>query len=246
MPGFVVAKLERFTLLDAADRELLIRLANERKVKFRAHNDIIREGEKPRGVNLFLRGWAARYKTLQDGRRQILAFLVPGDICDLNIYLLRGMDHSIRAISPVTLAELGAGAFETMSREHPRLLQALAWDSLVGAAIQREWTFNLGQRSAYERIAHLFCELYVRLHAVGLVQGSRIGLPLTQADLAEATGLSVVHVNRTIQEMRANNLIRWQRGELEVPDLRELIAIASFDPNYLHLDCDGAMEDMLA
>ncbi|MGN6101637.1 MAG: Crp/Fnr family transcriptional regulator [Devosia sp.] len=126
---------------------------------------------------------------------------------------------------------------------HPRLRQALWWDWLVKLAIQREWTLNVGRRDAFERLAHLFCELYFRLEAVGMTEGPSVQLPLTQTDLAEATGLSAVHINRTLQEMRSAGLVILRDHVLTIPDLPALQVAAMFNPAYLHLDHEGHQLD---
>jgi CRP-like cAMP-binding protein len=130
-----------------------------------------------------------------------------------------------------------------MMFDHPRITQALFWDELVTVAIQREWTLNVGQRTAYERIAHLLCELYLRLRTVGLTDGTSCHFPLTQVDLADATGLTAVHVNRTLQELRRDGLIELQSKTLTIPDLNALRQVALFNDNYLHLDREGAHLD---
>lgn len=239
MPQHLIDKLERFTRLSVEDRQVLKALA--RKVRLiEAGVDIIQEGDRPETVNLFLDGWACRYKQLEDGRRQIVAFFVPGDLCDIHIYVLREMDHAIAAITPVRLATVPREILlDTMDR-HPRITRALWWESLVNAAIQREWTVNIGRRTALERLAHLFCELFLRLRAVGLAEGSTCPFPLTQLELADATGLTNVHVNRTLKEMRNAGLILLKSRQLTVPDLAALQKAALFNPNYLHLEREGA------
>lgn len=239
MPQHLIDKLERFTRLSDEDRQVLKALA--RKVRLiEAGVDIIQEGDRPETVNLFLDGWACRYKQLEDGRRQIVAFFVPGDLCDIHVYVLREMDHAIAAITPVCLATVPREILlDTMDR-HPRITRALWWESLVNAAIQREWTVNIGRRTALERLAHLFCELFLRLRAVGLAEGSTCPFPLTQLELADATGLTNVHVNRTLKEMRNAGLILLKSRQLTVPDLAALQKAALFNPNYLHLEREGA------
>lgn len=239
MPQHLIDKLERFTRLSDEDRQVLKALA--RKVRLiEAGVDIIQEGDRPETVNLFLDGWACRYKQLEDGRRQIVAFFVPGDLCDIHVYVLREMDHAIAAITPVRLATVPREILlDTMDR-HPRITRALWWESLVNAAIQREWTVNIGRRTALERLAHLFCELFLRLRAVGLAEGSTCPFPLTQLELADATGLTNVHVNRTLKEMRNAGLILLKSRQLTVPDLAALQKAALFNPNYLHLEREGA------
>ena len=126
---------------------------------------------------------------------------------------------------------------------HPRVTEAMWWDTLVSTSIQREWIVNLGQRDAFERVGHLLCELYLRLDGVGLTMGNSCELPLVQTDLADATGLSAVHVNRTLKELRAAGLIVLKGRMLHIPDLAALKAATMFNPNYLHLDHEGRMLD---
>jgi CRP-like cAMP-binding protein len=201
--------------------------------------DIIREGDRPRYVYLVLDGWACRYKMLEDGRRQIVSYFLPGDLCDQNVFILREMDHGVSGLTKVRFAEIGRNDFEALSNGHPRLTQALNWCSLVSAAIQREWTLSIGQRSALERIAHLLCEIVVRLKGVGRVQENSCEFPVTQVELADTTGLTSVHVNRMLQELRSMGLITLARRRLTVHDLPALKRLALFNPNYLHLEREG-------
>ncbi|MBE9603586.1 Crp/Fnr family transcriptional regulator [Acetobacteraceae bacterium H6797] len=229
-------KLEQFIKLSSEDRSVLYRLSGERVRRFGAREDVIREGDAPKDVYLLLSGWACRYKQLEDGRRQIVAFFLPGDLCDLNIYILKEMDHSVGTLTPATFAEITRSTLEEVVLNHPRVAQGLWWETLVNIAIQREWTVNLGQRSAFERMAHLLCELYIRLRAVGLTKDGGCELPFTQVDLADAMGLSPVHVNRTLQELRGAGLIVLRDKWLEIPDLDAIKNAAMFNPNYLHLE----------
>lgn len=239
MDNALIRKLGRFTKLAAEDKELLARIAAERQRHFKPREDVVTEGEKPEVINLILSGWACRYKVLEDGRRQVTAFFLPGDMCDLNVFVLRQMDHSIGTLTAVTLAEISPRAFEELMLAHPRVTQALWWESLVTAAVQREWAVNLGQRDACERMAHLFCELFLRLQAIAQTVGQSFAMPLTQAELGEATGLSSVHVNRTLQELRAAKLIVLKGRTLTIPDFEALQRAALFNPNYLHLNREG-------
>lgn len=239
----LIRKLEQFIRLSSEEKRAIERVAGERVRRLGPREDVIREGDRPRDVNLVLAGWACRYKQLEDGRRQVVAVFVPGDLCDLNVFILREMDHSIGAITPVTIAEIARGRIEEMTLGHPRITQALWWDTLVGAATQREWTVNLGQRTAFERIGHLLCELFLRLRAVGLTDGEACEFPLTQAEIADATGLSTVHVNRTLQELRAAGLVVLKGKVLTLPRLDALMGACLFNPNYLHLDREGSHLD---
>jgi CRP-like cAMP-binding protein len=238
MPQHLIRKLEQFTKLSLDDRQALEAVATKRRT-FPEHTDIIQEGDDPEHVNLILEGWACRYKQLDDGRRQIIAFFVPGDLCDTHVYILREMDHSIAALTPVVLAEISRARLERMTSEHERVAKALWWDTLVSVAIQREWTVNLGQRTAIERLGHLFCELFLRLRGVGLTDGDTCTFPLTQVELADAMGLSNVHINRTLQELRKAGLVVLKGKRLTLPDLAALQKASLFNPNYLHLEHEG-------
>ena len=232
----LIRKLEHFVRLSQTDRAILDRAASERVRKFGPRVDITREGDRPKDVHLILSGWACRYKQLEDGRRQVVSFFLPGDLCDLNMFILREMDHLIGTITPVSIADLSRDFFDDMSADHPRIVTAFWWESLVNAAVQREWTMNLGQRTALERMAHLLCEIFFRLRIAGLTREDSCDFPLTQADLADATGLSKVHVNRTLQELRSAGLIVLKGKMLVVPSLERLMNAGLFNSNYLHMD----------
>ena len=239
VPNPLIQKLERFTRLSAEDRLAVLRLSGERPQRYRTKDDIVREGEHPRVMRLIADGWACRYKYLEDGRRQVLGLLVPGDVCDLNIFVLREMDHFLAAVTPVTVAQISREVFEEVTLAHPRLLQALWWESLVSTAVQREWLVNLGQRTAFERITHLLCELYLRLHAAGRANGLSCEFPLTQTMIADITGLSTVHVSRTFQAVREEGLVEIRDRVLLIHDLDALKAASLFNAGYLHLDHEG-------
>jgi CRP-like cAMP-binding protein len=231
-------RLEAFTRLSSDDKAAIAKISKTSRV-IAPRRDLIREGENPKYVHLMLDGWACRYKALPDGRRQIVAFFVPGDFCDLNVYVLRQMDHSIGAITRLSVADISRDEMDRLTASFPRVTQALWWEALVNAAIQREWTLNVGQRTAYERIAHLLAELFLRLRTVKMTNGTSCDFPLTQNDLADATGLTAVHVNRTLQELRRDGLIELERRRLTIPDMQRLMEAAMFNANYLHLDHEG-------
>ena len=236
-------RLSAFVRLSESDRAVIASATRRRVRTLPARCDIIREGEKPRFVNIVLEGWAQRYKQLRDGRRQILSFFVAGDLCDTNVFILRHMDHSVASVSRLKIAEIAEPEFQAMMESSPRISRALWWNELVTVAVQREWTTNIGQRTAYERIAHLLCEMFFRLRTVGLIEGFGCEFPLTQLEIAEATGLTQVHVNRTLQELRRNGLIELRQRRLAIHDLEQLMAVALFNPNYLHLGHEGAHLD---
>ena len=214
-----------------------IRVAvGERIARAAAGEDLVCEGDGCDSVRLFLSGWACRYKALADGRRQIVGFILPGDTCDPHIYLLSAMDHSIATLTPVTYVELDAAAFERLMSADKSVAEAFHCEALSARAIQREWAVSLGRRDALERVAHIICELFERLQAVGLVDGSSFAFPVTQMDLADATGLSTVHLNRTLQELRSAGLITLRDRNLTILDHQALRNTAMFNPNYLHLE----------
>lgn len=200
-----------------------------------AGEDIISDGDPVDCVRVVLSGWLCRYKTLEDGRRQIVNFVLPGESCDAHAFLLPTIDHSIAALTPVVYSEIKRAQYERLTADDRSLAEALLCETLLNNAIQREWAINLGRRVALERVAHLFCEIFERLRPVGLVDGDSCSLPVTQMDLADATGLSVVHFNRTLQELRASRLIVLRDRTLTISDLDALKATALYSPNYLRL-----------
>jgi len=179
-------------------------------------------------------GFACRFKLLQNGRRQILAFHIPGDFCDLHSFSLKRMDHGISAITKCAVAKVPHGTVREMTERYPGLTRAFMWDVAMDAAVFREWMVTLGRRSAREKVAHLLCELMVRLQSVGLSEENSYALAPRQADLGDALGLSTVHVNRTLQELRAECLIVSNGKRLTIPDVDKLKEAAEFNPAYLN------------
>jgi CRP-like cAMP-binding protein len=200
------------------------------------HTDLIREGDRTDGVFAILAGWACRYKVLPSGERQIMAYFIAGDLCDQRIFILRRMDHCIGTLTASTVAVIPAEAVIDLTDRCPRIARALWWSTLVDEAITREWVVNVGQRDAKERVAHLICEMYVRLCVVGLTDGLSFDLPVSQMELADTTGLSAVHVNRTLQALRASGLITLKNRRLTILDFDRLADKAMFNPDYLHLE----------
>ena len=226
-------KLATFGPLAADDERLLDQLiANT--VTFPAGEDIISQGDLPRDLHVVLEGCACRYKVLPDGRRQIIAFLLPGDLCDLHVFLLREMDHSIGTITASRVATISRESVLEITSQRPQLTRALWWGTLVDEAILREWIVALGRRTAYERIAHLICELYLRLKLVGAANGESFELPITQTELADTMGLSLVHVNRVLQRLRGEGVVEFQSRTVTIRNAERLKEIALFDPIYLH------------
>lgn len=231
----LLKKLSNFTDLSAIEAQALAQACTDTHI-FGGREDIISQGDRTAGVKLLLEGFACRYKMLEDGRRQIVALFVPGDFCDLKVFILKRMDHSIGTLTASRVAEIAPDSVLHLTHTYPTLTRALWWSTLVEEAITREWLLSVGQRNALERMGHLFCELLYRFRAVGMNEGMSCTLPLTQVDIAEILGLSAVHVNRTVQQLRRRKLITLEEGRLTIQDLEALKDLSQFNPDYLHLD----------
>ncbi|GJE06105.1 MULTISPECIES: Crp/Fnr family transcriptional regulator [Methylobacterium] len=237
-----VQKLRHGACLTEEDALLLDQLARPVHVA-QAHHDILMEGDPPHTLTLILEGWACRYKQLDDGRRQIIALFLPGDLCEPYGILPHFMDHSLGAITAIRYARIRPDEMRALARANARIEEALWWDMLLQSAMQHEQTVSFGRRLAAERLAHFICELRLRLALVGLADETGFELPLIQSQLADAMGLTAVHINRTLMELRAAGLIELQRKQLTIRDPEALRNLAVFDPVYFHLDqrkdCNG-------
>lgn len=239
MDNALIKKLEGYVALGAEEKRLLNAVSrNARTIP--AHTDLVREGDKPNVVHLILSGFAFRYKSTAEGKRQIMAFLLPGDFCDMHVFVLKQMDHSIATISESTVVDIPRAQILGLL-ENPRLSLALWCAALVDAAVLREWLLNVGQRRAGQRLAHVLCELLLRLRVVGLA-GNSFELPLKQKDLADTIGASTVHLNRVLQDLRREDLISWKDDALVIKDIDGLMKFSGFNPNYLHIGNQGADE----
>jgi len=235
----LVRKLASIVVLSDAERSTLLGLAaTVRNVG--ADEEIVHEGDRPSECCLIVDGFACRYKTTEAGKRQIFSFHIPGDIPDLQSLHLEVMDHSLGTLVPSKLAFIPHAAVRDLMRRCPRIADAFWRDTLIDAAVFREWMVGLGRRDAYRRIAHLLCELFVRLKAVGRTSGHAYELPLTQAEMGDALGLSTVHVNRTLQQLRGEGLIETQGGMVLVQDWERLKQAGQFEETYLHLRKEAA------
>ena len=234
MSNPLTMKLEYGARLTDEDRAVLQDLTSRTR-RIARHLDISPEGERPENVHLVVEGFACRYKTLTDGRRQIMAFLVPGDFCDLHVAILGEMDHSIGTGWGCTVVDIPRATVEELTARHPRITRALWWATLVDEGTLREWLVNMGQRDADRQMAHLVCELLVRLQVVGHASEDSFEFPITQEDLADTLGITSVHVNRVLQDLRSQGLLEWKSKRLHIPDVERLMAFAEFDPKYLHL-----------
>ncbi|RYB07799.1 Crp/Fnr family transcriptional regulator [Lichenibacterium ramalinae] len=197
--------------------------------------DMVREGDPCDSVLAVLRGFACRYRLLPGGQRQITAYLIPGDLFGLQDGAMRAATSTIGTLTPCAVAQIPRDAFLDLARRRPAIDRALRLATVTDEAILQEWLVNVGRRTAYQRIGHLLCELLVRMRAIGAAQGHSYDLPLTQYDIGDTTALSVVHVNRTLQQLRGEGLIRWDRRRVDIPNPERLAAASMFDPAYLGL-----------
>ncbi|MHB8285222.1 MAG: Crp/Fnr family transcriptional regulator [Caulobacteraceae bacterium] len=233
MGNSFIAKLRQFgELSPGGEASLVAATSKPRKVASKC--DLIREGDRPGPVFVILEGWACRYKVLPSGTRQVLAFLLPGDCCDLHIGLLAEMDHSIQTITPTVVATIDRAEMDTIMDRHRDVAKAMYIAQLVDEGTLRSWITSMGRRTSTERVAHLMCELYIRARNIGLTSGTDFALPLSQILLADALGMTPVHLNRVLKELRQTGAMTLQRGSLLITDPAKLVHIAGFDENYLH------------
>ena len=197
---------------------------------------LIRVGEELSTSTLLIDGWLARSKDLAGGERQVTQLHVAGDFADLHGYTLKRLDHDVATLADCSIAIVPHERIREMTDAHPRLGRVFWFSTNIDAAIQRELALSLGQRSAMSRMAHLFCELDARLGVVGRTSDDGYDFPLTQRELSECLGLTVVHANRTLQELRRRGLVELENRRLTIRDRRGLEGLAEFDPSYLYLD----------
>jgi CRP-like cAMP-binding protein len=233
----LILKLENGAALTDADRQQL-QDATTVSREVAARQDIIREGDAPNAVHLVMNGFACRYKTLPNGRRSIMAYLVPGDFCDLHVSILGEMDHTIATLTPCTMVEIPHVKIQELTR-NPNIARAFWWATLVDEGILREWLVNMGQRAADQQMAHLLCELLFRLQTVGRATENSFLFPITQDELADTLGISAVHINRVLQQLREDGLIVLRERRVTFADVSRIMEFCGFTPNYLHLQLSG-------
>ncbi|EZP57502.1 MULTISPECIES: Crp/Fnr family transcriptional regulator [Sphingomonas] len=202
-----------------------------------ARHHLVRRGEPVDSSMMLIEGYVTRYMDDREGYRQLVSVHVPGDFVDLHGFPTGRLDHDIGTLGPVKVALFDHQALVGITERHPTLTRFLWFATLIDAAMHREWIFRLGRLGAEGRLAHLFCELYARLEMVGLAQDGQFDLPLTQPDLAEACGLTGVHVNRTLRTLRERGLLTFKNGRVEILDHRGLCTTAEFNSDYLYSDC---------
>jgi len=220
----------------SAEEEAALRAAVGEVIHYSADQTFVTAGQVLENSTLLLEGLICRYKDLSDGQRQITAIHVPGDFPDLHSFTLKYLDHNIMALTACKVIQFPHAKLQAITEQYPHLARMLWFMTNLDAAIHREWEVSLGRRSALERTAHLLCELQVRLGIVGLASEREYALPITQTELAECLGLTSVHVNRVLKELRERGLVEFRGGRVTISDPAALRRLAEFDAAYLYLD----------
>lgn len=234
MIDILIHKMERRDHLSEAEKHMMRQLPVTRR-RVPAGQIIVQEGDRQEVSLLLASGFTGRFGLLREGERQFTQLGVPGDFMDLHSLLLKRMDHSVATLSACELGAIPHGNLRDLTESDPHLARLLWLETVVDAAIHRTWLVGLGRRDALARTAHLLCEARVRLEAVGLSDEGRFDLPLSQREMADMVGISTVHMNRTVQALRARGLIDWEGGCVSILDWDRLSKLAEFDPLYLRL-----------
>lgn len=227
-------KLQLWMELDDEDRDAVLALPHKIR-EMRAHEFIVRDGDETRHSCLLISGFVIRHKIAGNGGRQILSIHMKGDIIDLQNSLLGSADHNVQALTKIKTAMIPVAAIERLAINRPLVGRAMWNDTLVDAAIFREWTLNIGRRDARTRTAHMLCEFALRLDVAGLGEQHDYELPMTQEQFADSVALTPVHVNRTLKGLDNDGLIIRTQRSVKIPDWKKLAQVADFDPRYLHL-----------
>jgi CRP-like cAMP-binding protein len=235
----LIRKLDSIFLLSDEERSAVASLPLQ-VVHLRADQDIVRERDRPSRCCVVLDGFACSYKVTVEGKRQILAFHVAGDMPDLQSLHLRVLDNSVGTITPCRVAFIQHEPVRDLCERYPRITGALWRGTLIEAAIYREWMTSIGRREAFARISHLLCEIVVKMRAVGLAREHACAFPITQTEIGDALGLTTVHVNRTLKAIREAGLATVKDGIITVLDWDGLLEAGEFDPTYLHMETDQA------
>ena len=232
--GILTSYLELRDNLTENERHLINSLPHEIRL-YKRHDDLVKDHSSPNVSCVLTKGYAARAIYMESGKRQLTAVHIPGDFVDLHALLLKVMDHSVVALTDCEAAFIPHEKLRAISEDAPHLSRLLWLSTVIDAAISRAWLTCIGRRSPSQHIAHLFCEIYVRLQAVGLAADNSFSFPITQSDLADMLGLSIVHVNKTLAQLRAMQMFVWKGTTVEIGDFAKLATFADFDPVYLSL-----------
>jgi CRP-like cAMP-binding protein len=236
MYNALINRLSSFTELSNTDREALQELLRGRCHVVDANQQLVNDGDRLDAVRFLVEGWLCRHKYLEDGRCQVLSICLPGDLLDLVGSNSSAADHGLRSITNSVVVDITCRQVEAILLTSPRLARALHCMLIFQSALSREWLLSLGQRTARERCAHLICELYWRLHDIGMTSDFVMDFPLTQEVVGGAIGVSTVHANRVMQDLRLAGLIEQCGKKLKVLDLPLLERTALFNSDFLHVE----------
>jgi CRP-like cAMP-binding protein len=234
----LIEKMARRDALSMSERRALEGLLGPPRT-VSAGRPIIEPGDRPHVSTFVVSGVCARFSLTPSGGRQLTELNVAGDFVDLHSLLMRQMDHGVVALSECVVAPAAHEDLRRLTETQPHLTRLLWLETVVDGAIHRQWLVTMGQQDAASRLAHLFCELYLRLEAAGLAREHSFGLPMTQTDLGDVLGLTQVHVNRVLMDLRRRNLLAWKGGQVQINDWDRLVALGQFDPTYLRLHRDA-------
>jgi len=230
----LVTKLRNYGPLSAEEEQILdATVSTTREVG--ADTDMVLQGTSPNHSTLLLSGCVGRYNLTRRGDRQITSLHVPGDFVDLHSLLMKPLDHSIVALVACRIAVVPHDRLQRIIDTHPRLARLLWLNTLIDGATHRQWSIGLGSLLSYQHLAHIICELYVRMNQIGLTDGGQFHIPLTQVLLSQCLALSAVHTNRAVQMLRGENVLRWDRDLITITDWDRLVDIGEFDPTYLRV-----------
>ncbi|USQ98022.1 Crp/Fnr family transcriptional regulator [Caulobacter sp. RL271] len=229
--------MSRRDVISAAERDALMGLLGPIRT-VPAGRPIVEPGDRPSFSTFVVSGFCARFSLTPNGGRQLTEINVAGDFVDLHSLLMRQMDHGVVALADCVIAPAAHDALRRLTETHPHLTRLLWLETVVDGAIHRQWLVTMGQQNAASRLAHLLCELYCRTEAAGLASDHRFPLPMTQADLGDVLGLTQVHINRVLMELRRQGLVEWKAGQVTLNDWDALVKLGAFDPTYLRLQSD--------
>ena len=221
--------------LTADEQRAILKLKGQTQ-RIAARSDIVSPGQRMRSSCLVVRGLVARFDQMRDGQRQITAFHIAGDMCDLHSLVVPSANWAITAVSDVTVAHIPHGELQQLATRYPAIAMAFWRDGTVDSLVLAKWIGNLGRKDALARVAHVVCEMGLRMEMAGLGSRTAFDLLATQEQLADATGITPVHLNRMLQELRGRDLLTFRSGRVEILDWPSLVAAADFDPAYLLLD----------
>jgi CRP-like cAMP-binding protein len=231
----MVRKIERRAPLDEADRQALLALPTTIRT-LSAGAQLVRDGDPPEFCCVMLAGYAFRHKITGSGARQIISLHIPGEFLDLQNCLLDAADHNVQTLTEARIAFIPSKAVRELAFTYPAIGRALWIDTLIDASIFREWVVNVGRRDSRARVAHILCEFSLRLEAAGLARDHRYELPMTQEQLADAVGLTSVHVNRVLKQLGEEGLISRNKRSIVIEDWQRLRDVGDFNERYLHHD----------